>query len=51
MPSRFIPEAILKSDDALAGLASKIKLQMVGEKVIALAAYAMQRQATPEQAK
>jgi hypothetical protein len=51
MPGHFISESILVSDDALTGFASKMKFQTVGEKVIALAAYAVQRQATPEPAK
>ena len=51
MPSHFISESILVSDDALAGFAGKMKFQMVGEKLITLAAYTVQGQTVPEQAK
>jgi hypothetical protein len=46
-----MPQAILVSDDTFTGFASKMKLQMVGEKVIAFAAHAMQCQAMTEPAK
>ncbi len=40
----------MESDDALSGFASKMKFQMVAEKLIAVATYAVQRQPFPESA-
>ena len=51
MPSPSTPETILVSDDALAGFAGKMKFQMIGEELIAFAAYAVQGQAIAEPAK
>jgi hypothetical protein len=51
MPSHFISESISVSDDALASFASELKFQVVGEKLIAVEAYAVQCQAMLEQAK
>jgi hypothetical protein len=51
MASPGIPEAIIESDDALAGLAGKMQFEIVGKEMVAVAAYAVQRQAMPEPAK
>jgi len=51
VPGDTVSQAIPKSNDALPRFATKVKLKMVAEKLVTVAAHAVKRQAVAEKTK